>query len=237
MLRQFGIGICALTFAALPLAAPSQAQVGGAKRPLAFDLADANKNGQIDRGEFRARMLEVFKALDTNGNGTIELVETPRNRKHVFPVADADNSQAVDQNEYLAYILPRFDDADENQDDLLTRDEVEAETERERLRDVARAFELTDADNNGSVDVDEFRTRYRDIFEGLDVDKNGVIDPAEVPEERRDVFPEVDTDGNQRVDQAEFMNYTTPRFDEADANKDRVLSLDEVEAAIRREGS
>ena len=96
-------------------------------------------------------------------------------------------------------------------------------------------FEKTDANKSGSIGLEEFRGRMIVVFKALDLDKDDFIELAEVPSDRRYLFPDVDSDNNGRVDRTEFIAYTIPRFRESDANKDGLLTPEEVEAADQLE--
>ncbi len=85
------------------------------------------------------------------------------------------------------------------------------------------------------VGLEEFRRRMIVVFKELDLDKDDFIELAEVPSDRRYLFPDVDSDNNGRVDRREFIAYTIPRFKESDANKDGLLTPEEVEAADQLE--
>ena len=103
--------------------------------------------------------------------------------------------------------------------------------------DTASAFELTDADGNGSIDVEEYRARQLLVFSALDQDGDGFIVLAEIPKDRKDVFAVVDTDGNKRIILREYMLYIMPRFWKADYDGNNVLSPAEVKAADEREAA
>jgi len=50
-----------------------------------FDQADANHDGQVDKGEFRADALRFFGKLDQNGDGVIDGFETADYEAKVVP--------------------------------------------------------------------------------------------------------------------------------------------------------
>jgi hypothetical protein len=98
-----------------------------------------------------------------------------------------------------------------------------------------QAFENADLDNDGDVDIEEFRGRKIEIFVLLDANGDGFIVLAEVPAEHQSKFPKVDENKDERVNLHEFLVYVMPAFWlEYDMNKDNVLTLDEVEAAAKK---
>ncbi len=98
-----------------------------------------------------------------------------------------------------------------------------------------QAFERADTDDDGDVDVEEFRRRKIEVFLLLDANGDGFIILSEVPEEHKDKFSKVDENKDERVNLHEFLVYVMPAFWlEYDMNKDNVLTLDEVEAAAKK---
>ena len=74
-----------------PMGEPFRAADGQAY-PIAawFAGADANKDGMITRGEFRADALRFFKTLDVNGDGVLSELEVVHYEKDVAPeIVDA----------------------------------------------------------------------------------------------------------------------------------------------------
>ncbi len=124
------VAACALVLAAIPVAAPSQAQDKQAFVPDGIAKTDTNQSGEVDPDEFRARILEIFQILDANQDGRIELLEVPARRRQVFPSVDTDRSGGVDQAEFMAFVMPRFASADTDKNGLLTAAEVQASASR-----------------------------------------------------------------------------------------------------------
>ncbi len=100
---------------------------------------------------------------------------------------------------------------------------------------MASEFDVTDADGNNAIDVEEYRYRMLVVFTALDENGDGFIVLAEVPKDRKDVFPVVDLDGNGRVILREYMLYVMPRFWKADYDGNNVLTRPEVKAADARD--
>jgi Ca2+-binding EF-hand superfamily protein len=98
-----------------------------------------------------------------------------------------------------------------------------------------QAFENADTDNDGNVDVEEFRRRKIEIFVLMDANGDGFIVVTEVPEEHKDKFDKVDENKDERVNLNEYLVFVMPAFWlEHDTNKDSVLTIDEVEAAAKK---
>ena len=91
----------------------------------AFTEADTDGNGQIDHGEFNARIVEVFYFADSNKDGTLSPQEQGR---LVFPedfsAADKDKNGNVSLREFLRVRFVGFDGVDTNDDGVLTVDEI-----------------------------------------------------------------------------------------------------------------
>ncbi len=152
------VAACALVLAAMPVAAPSQAQDSQAAVPDGFAKTDTNQSGEVDPDEFRARILEIFQILDANQDGRIELLEVPARRRQVFPSVDTDRSGGVDQAEFMAFVMPRFASADTDKNGLLTATEVQAADEFEYKLNAPSVFELSDRNGDGRVDEGRSRT-------------------------------------------------------------------------------
>ena len=98
-----------------------------------------------------------------------------------------------------------------------------------------QAFENADTDNDGDVDVEEFRRRKIEIFVLLDANGDGFIVVTEVPEDHKSKFDKVDENKDGRVNLHEYLVFVMPAFWlEYDTNKDNVLTIDEVEAAAKK---
>ena len=98
-----------------------------------------------------------------------------------------------------------------------------------------QAFENADTDNDGDVDVEEFRRRKIEIFVLLDANGDGFIVVTEVPEDHKSKFDKVDENKDGRVNLHEYLVFVMPAFwMEYDTNKDNVLTIDEVEAAAKK---
>jgi Ca2+-binding EF-hand superfamily protein len=93
----------------------------------AFTEADENADGKIDPAELYARLTEVFFVGDTNKDGVFDVVEydmavaLPGN----FGKADANGDGKVTLQEFFRERAARWEEADRDQDEALTFEEVE----------------------------------------------------------------------------------------------------------------
>ena len=94
-----------------------------------FSTSDLDKNGKIDRAEYQRRMVEVFYFADKNKDGVVTIeeiavIETVDEK--AFKAADRDGGGKLTVNEFVAYRMIQFDEADKNKDGVLTIEEVQA---------------------------------------------------------------------------------------------------------------
>ena len=146
-----------------------------------FDTIDANKDGQLDKNELvaqreahhadrKARGEERWKASDTDGDGSLSRAEA------------AASSSWVDD---------RFDKLDANSDGQLTREEMSAARKQghEQMRGHAvERFKAADANGDGGIDLAEAQTglpRLAEKFSAVDADNDGRLTPDEFKSFRR----------------------------------------------------
>ena len=199
--------------------------------PSAFELTDRNGDGQVDKKEYRVRMMVVFEILDADEDGLIEIPEVPDGAD-----VDSDGNGGVDRTEFIAYTFPRFRASDINKDGSLTPEEVEAANQLEYETNAPSAFDLTDQNGDGEVDKEEYRVRMLVVFEILDADEDGLIELPEVPDGHKQSFPVADTDGKPGVNLDEHLAFARSLFERADTDKDGVLTPGEVQSANERAG-
>ncbi|MEX2206010.1 MAG: EF-hand domain-containing protein [Myxococcota bacterium] len=100
--------------------------------------------------------------------------------------------------------------------------------------DVKAAFDQTDQNHDGAIEIDEYFDRLVDIFFLGDVDKDGYLTEPEfvaVVVIKED-FTQVDKSGEGKLSREEFVSARLPHFIEIDTDKNSSLSLAEVQAAF-----
>jgi Ca2+-binding EF-hand superfamily protein len=104
-----------------------------------------------------------------------------------------------------------------------------------------QSFEEADANNDGAVSREEYRSARAKKFSRLDRNSDGYFDEADIPKRRmgrttaserieqlRDQF---DSNRDQRISESEFANGPTLAFDRADKDGNGLLTTQEIEAA------
>jgi hypothetical protein len=100
--------------------------------------------------------------------------------------------------------------------------------------DVKAAFDQTDQNHDGAIEIDEFYDRLVDVFFLGDADKDGFLTEEEfvaVVVVKED-FAKVDKSGEGKLSRQEFVGARLPHFIEIDTDKSGSLSLVEVQAAL-----
>ena len=90
----------------------------------AFQATDANKDGQVDRGEFQGRLLYDFSSRDHDKDGFLTRSELPHVTAEDIRAADADSNGKLSAIEYMNQRLKEFEAADRNRDGVVTQAEV-----------------------------------------------------------------------------------------------------------------
>ena len=90
----------------------------------AFQTTDANKDGQIDRGEFQGRVLSEFSSRDQDKDGFLTRDELPHLPVEAIRAADGDSDGRLSAIEYMNQRLKEYAAADQNRDGVLTQAEV-----------------------------------------------------------------------------------------------------------------
>ncbi len=112
---------------------------------------DANKNGQIEREEYKAATEEFFKRLDRNGDGVIDEVERPR-RKPLPPRPGQPNRPMIDNQPPP---LPFFVMESIKQPGDLNRAAFD--------ENINEQYKLMDKNGDGAVSLEEARTRFEEV--------------------------------------------------------------------------
>lgn len=227
----------------------------------AFVEADTDSSGGITRSELaqayraagvsltNAELDAAFAAADEDGSGLLEFNE-------FIALADV-LSGKMDAS---------LDNFDTDKSGTLSKTELAAAYRTVGLSydpaTVDAAFAAADTDGSGEVDFVEYKPTY-DLFNSVvknamakyDVDQSGTLSKAEVGAALRAVgimmtpaqldafFNSADADGNGQLDFDEFVpiadilaGKTSLLFRDADTDGDGILSMEELDAALKKVG-
>ena len=104
-------------------------------------------------------------------------------------------------------------------------------------KDAQKMFKQADKNRDGNISWSEVLDMRKSVFYRLDRNKDGFVDKTDRPsffgsqfDKAFERFVEFDTDGDNRVSRQELLDGEAPAFEEADTNKDKILSAEEIEA-------
>jgi Ca2+-binding EF-hand superfamily protein len=179
---------------------------------------DDDKSGDISLAEFKAhwqppqgpgqppRPEDVFRHLDTNGDGVLDSTEVPQ---HMITEMDDNKDGEIDLAEFKAH-PPKppkpedvFNNLDKNSDGVLDSTEVD----QRMLKDF-------DDDKSGDIDLAEFKAHFKpmppkpeDQFRHMDKNNDGKLDNTEIPQA---MINDWDDNKDGSVDLAEFKAHHKP---------------------------
>lgn len=136
-----------------------------------FDKMDVNHDGRIDKGDREAKMMEKFKSIDTDGNGSISPAEfMAAHAKGGHEGMQHEMGHGMDSNrmekdragpggghEMMGMMMLRM--ADTNHDGAVTRDEFMAAA--------MKHFDMVDADHDGKLTPEERRAAMQKMREHM----------------------------------------------------------------------
>lgn len=186
-----------------------------------FRYLDRNRDGRVERNEwFDDR--DSFVRADTNRDNALTrsefLAMSTVSGNAGFEALDRNNNDRIERWEWRGQ-AESFETADRNNDGVVTRNEMVAESRDER-------FEALDVNNDGRIVRGEWRGRS-DRFEVLDRNNDGVISrnemlPAgEVGESN--LFVSADLNRDNRLSQREWQ-WSQRVFTDQDTNRDGYVS-------------
>jgi hypothetical protein len=156
MLKLFSVSAALVLASAAALAAPGDTPASpqlpapqqsapadrGGRAPSGLMRYDANKDGTVDRAEWKAGQEARFRRLDANGDGKLTKEELFARTPGANSVLPSDR-QAQRQSTYFLLL-------DANKDGVVTLPEFMVQTDRN--------FARCDTNNDGRIDTAECRT-------------------------------------------------------------------------------
>ena len=101
---------------------PGEAGAVDPRTRTIFDTLDTNRDGKLDRTEFRLNRLAVFMLQDDNGDGYLQPPETEVTAEE-FAAADKDGDGRLSGLEFLDAPYTQFEAIDSAGDGLITFEE------------------------------------------------------------------------------------------------------------------
>ena len=175
-----------------------------------------------------AQIQTAFTAMDTSGNGAINLEEWDHASFALFHAADKNKNDFIDADELQGSSIAQdtFLHADTNQDGRLSVSEFMA---------LRRAlFQIADIDRDDSLVYVEFELLIvMEQVGWIDRNHNGRIELSELRESLTKMFEQLDVDHDGQLTAAECTYMPAVEFKAFDKNADGQLSADEFIAGYR----
>lgn len=155
---MFKESITVLAIVAGLVATTAQARDGGEQREARFAQIDTNSDGQVTADELTAQAAARFAAADANNDGALTV----------------DEMKAQMQEHKNGRMLKRFDT---NEDGKLSDEEMAKAADGRMGKRMTKRFEKMDADNSGSITLEEMTARGdpAKMIAKLDKDKSGGV--------------------------------------------------------------
>ena len=193
----------------LKVSAPEEKPQSMASRLLAFDK---NHDGKLSRAELPARMQNLFDRGDTNHDGFLTKDEIDKLEASLDPPkGDPQRERPAPQGGFIR-LDPMLITLDVNHDGEISAEEIEnAPTVLLRL----------DANKDGRLTENELRPR-----------------PARMTLDQMltNFIKQWDKDGDGKISRAEIPERMSAFFDRADTDRDGFLTLEKLQAIVKREG-
>ncbi len=94
-------------------------------------------------------------------------------------------------------------------------------------------FARADANGDGKIDFEEFRSHMVNTFYRADRNRDGALKGDELKVLNANRIPDADRNGDGRLDLKEFLNTTSADFRAADKNRNHVLGSEELRSTGR----
>jgi Ca2+-binding EF-hand superfamily protein len=131
---------------------------------------------------------ELFKRLDSSGDGSVSAAEVPSDEKRLFERllrrADADGNRALSREEFLASLVPS------RPEKVIEEKQPDEYPQANAVRYLLLAM---DTSRNGWIEADEVPEDLQPVFaimaEDIDTNKNGTMDRYELSRNARQIIP------------------------------------------------
>lgn len=167
------------------------------------------------------------------------------NQSRFMHFFDTNKDSVVTQTEFNSAATKRFDLMDHNNNDLVTVDEFRDYMKNRRSESRSMRFGTMDADKNDTISKSEYldyqRQRAERRFARIDKDGDGILSQQEYSTSKRKrhgrfglkkqgnfLFNKLDLDKNGVITREESLKAWTDWFNRIDANKDLIVTADEV---------
>ncbi len=94
-------------------------------------------------------------------------------------------------------------------------------------------FTRADANGDGKIDHEEFRSHMVNTFYRADRNRDGALKGGELKVLNSERIPDADRNGDGRLDLKEFLNSTSADFRAADKDRNHVLGPEELRSTSR----
>lgn len=207
-------------------AGEDQSGTAGKRAEHMLKWMDHNRDGVIDRNEFRRSSSRFFDGLDRDNDGFVSLAESQEPARRRFDILDANNDGEVNREEFLSGKSHRGKHRRHRCEKGDMQVERAAKSEADKLKSA----------HDKQVWAEKRKERAEKYFAKLDADKNGVISLEEFLERSNDRFEARDQDGDGRLSLDEFAARKDQRFAKIDADGDGKITAEELRAAAPRHG-
>lgn len=184
------------------------AQQGGMQIPQGMPMAPPTPE-QI-QAQMKQMVQMMFSQIDTDSSGSISLDEYKKMLEMMRP---AQSSDGESEEETAERIKKEFEDADSDDDDALSLDEMvelamkqmKADQREQMKREVQRMLPQFDGDKNGSISFDEYTKMYKTITAGMPMPSGGQETEEEETDRLKQEFEDGDSDDDDALSEDEMV--------------------------------